>query len=121
MNKCSQQNEKALLDYLCNQLDEEATEQMQFHLQQCDTCRDKLEQMRRMSEGLRSRPVVSRRFILRLAVAAVVMALFSIGTYYYRSSSVTEYPVEIKYPPAYNEQDSIPAYQPDSSHIVIPN
>lgn len=121
MNTCNQYSERNFLDYLCDRQDGESLTQMQFHLSQCRECREKLSKLREMSDDLSTthESISNRYLFLRIAVAAVFVLSFSIMGYYYQMSDVKEYPVEIKQPPMYNEQDSVPDSRVDSLKIII--
>ncbi len=141
MKACDLADKKKLRDYFLNRLDPDETAQLQYHLSQCYACRQELERMRTLVDGLgqedeneasRGMPVDSlwalrMKPVLRVAAMVAVVVLIAFGGYYFGANRTPDIPVGTNHPPVYQsgdavidtcEQDSIPKEETDSARFI---
>lgn len=114
MSKCEIYSDKVLLDYLQNKQNREEMEKVQFHLNHCVDCREKLERMRCLTKGLQTIDGQEKResfqlsSLLRIAAMIALLLMVSVGSYLLIHTSVNEdSTIIITQPPEYNSSDSL--------------
>lgn len=114
MSKCEIYSDKVLLDYLQNKQNREEMEKVQFHLNHCVDCREKLERMRCLTKDLQTIDRQEKResfqlsSLLRIAAMIALLLMVSVGSYLLIHTSVNEdSTIIITQPPEYNSSDSL--------------
>lgn len=132
MDTCEKYTDRHWLSYLLNRVGEEEQAEMQYHLQTCPMCRERMRRIRAFNDFLQAPEKNEANEMLSVAsgkrhrlwerirwrlVAAGVGLLLAAGGSYYWVTSLSErperLPVEIRRPPVYESIDTC-RHKPDS-------